>query len=113
MFEQFNYDLIKAGWKYSKAMKQSVEEYINERSTMFAAKFYKNPCNGGAFRRMRLAVNTQALINLDRKQVKLAGNFQAELCAIRNEYRIRIEHQRKENTQSAWFSGQSGEKSFY
>lgn len=113
MFEQFNYDLIKAGWKYSKVMKQSVEDYVNERSTMFAAKFYKNPCEGGDFRRMRLAANTQALINLDRKQVKLAGDFQDEIKAIRTEYCIRLERQRKENTKSAWFSGQSGEKSFY
>lgn len=113
MFEQFIYNLYNAGQTFSKAMKQSVEDYTNECSTKFSEKFYKNPCSGGDFRRLRLAVNTQALINLDHKQVKLAGDFRDELCAIRNEYRIRIEHQRKENTQSAWFSGQAGEKSFY
>lgn len=113
MFEQFNYDLIKAELKYSKAMKQSVEDYVNECTDEFSKKFYKNPCSGGDFKRLRLAAKTQALINLDRQQTKLAGDFRDELCAIRNEYRIRIEHQRKTSTQSAWFTGQAGEKSFF
>ncbi|ASJ79389.1 hypothetical protein SHP1_067 [Salmonella phage SHP1] len=113
MFEQFSYDLIKAELKYSNAMKQSVEDYDNEFKSKFAEKVYKTDCEEGDYRRLLLAAKTQALINLDRKQVKLADDFRGELCAIRNEYRIRIEHQRKENTQSAWFSGQSGEKSFY
>lgn len=113
MFEQFSYDLIKAELKYSKAMKQSVEDYDNEFKYEFADKVYKTDCEEGDYKRLCLAAKTQALINLDRQQVKLAGEFQRELCAIRNEYRIRIEHQRKPSTQSAWFTGQAGEKSFY
>ncbi len=113
MFEQFSYDLIKAELKYSNAMKQSIEDYDNEFKHQFAEKVYKTDCEEGDYKRLALAAKTQALINLDRKQVKLAGDFRDELCAIRNEYLIRIKHQRKENTQSAWFSGQAGEKSFY
>lgn len=113
MFEQFSYDLIKAELKYSNAMKQSIEDYDNEFKHQFAEKVYKTDCEEGDYKRLALAAKTQALINLDRKQVKLAGDFRDELCAIRNEYLIRIEHQRKPNTQSAWFSGQAGEKSFY
>lgn len=113
MFEQFSYDLIKAELKYSNVMKQSVEDYDKEVIDGYTNRVYKTDCEEGDYRRLLLAAKTQALINLDRKQVKLAGDFRGELCAIRNEYLIRIKHQRKENTQSAWFSGQSGEKSFY
>lgn len=113
MFEQFSYDLIKAELKYSNAMKQSVEDYDKELIDGYTNRVYKTDCEEGDYKRLLLAAKTKALINLDRKQVKLAGDFRDELCAIRNEYLIRIKHQRKENTQSAWFSGQSGEKSFY
>lgn len=113
MFEQFIYNLYNAGQTFSKAMKQSVEDYDKELIDGYTNRVYKTDCEEGDYKRLLLAAKTQALINLDRKQVKLAGDFRDELCAIRNEYRIRIEHQRKENTQSAWFSGQAGEKSFY
>lgn len=113
MFEQFSYDLIKAELKYSNAVKQSIEDYDNEFKYKFAEKVYKTDCEEGDYKRLALAAKTQALINLDRRQVKLADDFRRELCAVRNEYRIRIGHQRKTSTQSAWFTGQAGEKSFY
>ncbi|AWD91196.1 hypothetical protein [Enterobacteria phage vB_EcoM_IME281] len=113
MFEQFIYNLYKAGLAHRDAMKQSVEDYDKEVIDGYTNRVYKTDCEEGDYKRLLLAAKTQALINLDRKQVKLAGDFRGELCAIRNEYRIRIEHQRKPNTQSAWFSGHAGEKSFY
>ncbi|AIZ01877.1 hypothetical protein VR5_090 [Escherichia phage vb_EcoM-VR5] len=113
MFEQFSYDLIKAELKYSNAMEQSIKDYDKEFIDGYASRVYKTDCEEGDYKRLALAAKTQALINLDRKQVKLAADFQDDLCAIRKEYRTRIEQQRKPNTQSAWFSGQAGEKSFY
>ncbi|QBP05709.1 thioredoxin [Escherichia phage PHB12] len=113
MFEQFIYNLYNAGQTFSKAMKQSVEDYDKEVINGYTNRVYKTDCEEGDYKRLLLAAKTQALINLDRKQVKLAGDFRGELCAIRNEYRIRIEHQRKNTTQSAWFSGKNTEKSFF
>ncbi|QJA42622.1 thioredoxin [Enterobacteria phage vB_EcoM_IME540] len=113
MFEQFIYNLYNAGLAHRDAMKQSVEDYDKEVVDGYTNRVYKTESEEGDYRRLLLAAKTQALINLDRKQVKLAGDFRDKQRAIRSDYQERIAQQRKTVTQSAWFSGQAGEKSFY
>jgi hypothetical protein len=97
---------------YYKAMEKSCIDYSDFRKAEFAKEYYKNPIEGTAFR-LSLKVKTKALIALDRKQIELAETLRANRNKIYDDVRSHVREQFRSQNQSAWFSGNPGEKSFY